>query len=77
VLHRIPYRELAQLVIRAYAPADRWSQEAAEHGVDPNTLQGQYGSPGSESAGDESWQRALSELHKVDQQRRTRRARMN
>jgi hypothetical protein len=42
--------------------------ELREHHVDPNSLQGRYGSPGSEGMGDESWQRALSELDRLHQQ---------
>lgn len=42
--------------------------ELREHNVDPGSLQGQYGSPGSESHGDEAWQRALGELARLQQQ---------
>jgi hypothetical protein len=44
--------------------------ELHEHGVDPSSLQGRLGSPGSEGHGDESWQRALAELDRVQASRR-------
>lgn len=48
--------------------------EMKEHGVDPRSLQGTYGSPGSEGHGDEAWQRAMQEF---DRLHRSRNARMN
>lgn len=42
--------------------------ELREHGVDPGSLQGRLGSAGSDSEGDEAWQRALSELDRLNQQ---------
>ena len=39
--------------------------ELREHHVDPNTLQGRLGSPGSETQGDVAWQRALQEMDRL------------
>lgn len=41
--------------------------ELREHGVDPNSLQGRYGSPWSETEGDAAWQLALRELDRLHQ----------
>lgn len=51
--------------------------ELSEHGVDPRSLQGRHGSPGSDRHGDEAWQRALGEMDRLKRQQRAMAARTN
>lgn len=76
MIYTVPHRELVQMA-RLRVGRGRMDAELREHGVDPSSLQGRYGSVGSERQGDEAWQRALGELHRLHEQRGMPNPRMN